>query len=213
MASLFPIFLAMDAQRCVVIGGGQVAERKVENLLEYSVEINVISPEATPRLQRWAEKHQVNWMDREFQPTDIQGAFLVFAATDDQMINREVAGLCQENGILVNAVDDPVYCDFYIPSTIRRNSLVLAISTEGKSPAYAKRMRRQLEKDITAMHGEFVELLGEQREIVKQAVPDIRARQAIFEALASLDILDLIAEGKDEQIRERIEECMSLWRE
>ena len=213
MASLFPIFLAMDAKRCVVIGGGQVAERKVENLLEYSVEINVISPEATPRLQSWAENHQVNWMAREFQPTDIQGAFLVFAATDDQMINREVAGLCQENGILVNAVDDPVYCDFYIPSTIRRNSLVLAISTEGKSPAYAKRMRRQLEKDITAMHGEFVELLGEQREIVKQAVPDIRARQAIFEALASLDILDLIAEGKDEQIRERIEECMSLWRE
>lgn len=143
----------------------------------------------------------------------MSGAFLVFAATDDQFINREVAGLCKENGILVNAVDDPAYCDFYIPSTIRRNSLVLAISTEGKSPAYAKRMRQQLEEVITDSHGKFVDLLGEQREIIKQTVPDIRTRQAIFEALAKLDILDLIAEGKDEQIRERIEECMSLWRE
>lgn len=213
MASLFPIFLAMDGHRCVVIGGGQVAERKVENLLEYSVGIDVISPEVTPRLQSWAENHQVNWMAREFQPTDVQGAFLVFAATDDQFINREVAGLCKENGILVNAVDDSAYCDFYIPSTIRRNSLVLAISTEGKSPAYAKRMRQQLEEVITDSHGKFVDLLGEQREIIKQTVPDIRTRQAIFEALAKLDILDLIAEGKDEQIRERIEECMSLWRE
>ena len=213
MASLFPIFLAMDDQRCVVIGGGQVAERKVENLLEYSVKIDVISPEATPRMLSWAENHQVNWMAREFQPTDIQGAFLVFAATDDQTINREVAGLCHENGILVNAVDDPAFCDFYIPSTIRRNSLVLAISTEGKSPAYAKRLRRQLEEDITDQHGKFVDLLGEQREIIKQTVPDIRDRQSIFEALASLDILDLIAEGKDEQIRGRIEACMSLWRE
>lgn len=129
MADLFPIFVAMNNQRCVVVGGGQVAERKVENLLEYSVHIDVISPEATPKLQNWAEKHLINWIARGFQPTDIQEAFLVFAATDDPRVNRKVAGLCQEKGILVNAVDDPAYCDFYIPSTIRRNSLVLAIPT------------------------------------------------------------------------------------
>ena len=213
MADLFPIFVAMNNQRCVVVGGGQVAERKVENLLEYSVHIDVISPEATPKLQNWAEKHLINWIARGFQPTDIQEAFLVFAATDDPRVNRKVAGLCQEKGILVNAVDDPAYCDFYIPSTIRRNSLVLAISTEGKSPAYAKRLRKQLEESITDLHGKFVDLLGEQRELVKQRVPDIETRRAIFEALANLDILDLIAQGDDEQIRERIEECMSLWRE
>jgi precorrin-2 dehydrogenase/sirohydrochlorin ferrochelatase len=138
---------------------------------------------------------------------------LVFAATDDQKVNREVAGLCKEKGILVNAVDDPDFCDFYIPSTVRRNSLVLAISTEGKSPAYAKRLRQQLEENITDAHGKFVDLLGEQRELVKQRVPDIKTRQAIFESLANLDILDLIARGEEEQIRERIEKCMSLWQE
>lgn len=213
MADLFPIFLVMKEQRCVVVGGGQVAERKVQNLLEYPVQIDVISPQATPKLQSWSEEHRINWIARSFQPADIQGAFLVFAATDDQKVNREVAGLCQEKGILVNAVDDPDFCDFYIPSTVRRNSLVLAISTEGKSPAYAKRLRQQLEENITDAHGKFVDLLGEQRELVKQRVPDIKTRQAIFESLANLDILDLIARGEEEQIRERIEKCMSLWQE
>ena len=159
----------------------------------------MISPQATTKLQNWAKSHQVNWIARGFQPTDIKEAFLVFAATDDQQINREVARLCQKEGILVNAVDDPAFCDFYVPSTIRRNSLVLAISTEGKSPAYAKRLRQELEEIITDAHGKFVDLLGDQRVIVKETVPDIRVRQAIFEALAGLDVLDLIAEGKEEE--------------
>lgn len=203
----------MDNKRCVVVGGGKVAERKVENLLEYPVQIDLISPEATARLQKWAKDNRVNWIARGFQPLDIREAFLVFAATDDQQVNREVARLCQKEGILVNAVDDPAYCDFYVPSTIRRSSLVLAISTEGKSPAYAKRLRQQLEETITDAHGKFVDLLGDQREVVKETVPDINVRQAIFEALAGLDILDLIAEGKEEQIRERVNKCMSLWQE
>lgn len=213
MASLFPIFLSLDNRHCVVAGGGQVAERKVENLLEYPVSIDVISPEATLRLQEWANSKQVNWIRRPFRAADIQGAFLVFAATDDQEVNRQVASLCKQAGVMVNAVDDPGFCDFYIPSTIRRNSLVVAISTEGKSPAYAKRLRRQLEDTITDQHGQFVDLLGEQRENVKNAFPDIRVRQAIFEALANLDILDLLAAGEEERVRERVEACMSLWRD
>lgn len=213
MAGLFPVFLNLDKKRCIVVGGGKVAERKVENLLEYPVQIDLISPQVTAKLRDWIDNHQVNWMARVFQPTDIQEALLVFAATDDQQVNREIARLCQKEGILVNAVDDPAYCDFYVPSVVRRNSLVLAISTEGKSPAYAKRLRRQLEETITDAHGKFVDILGEQREVVKETVSDIKVRQAIFEALAGLDILDLIAEGKDEQVKERVNECMSLWRE
>ncbi|HOQ08810.1 MAG TPA: bifunctional precorrin-2 dehydrogenase/sirohydrochlorin ferrochelatase [Syntrophomonadaceae bacterium] len=213
MASLFPIFVSLENKRCLVVGGGKVAERKVENLLEYPVQIDLVSPQATPKLQNWAAEGKVNWIARNFQLTDIQDAFLVFAATDDLQINREIARLCQKEGILVNAVDDPAYCDFFVPSIIRRNSLVLAISTEGKSPAYAKRLRRQMEEIITDAHGKFVDLLGEQREIVKETVPDIRIRQAIFEAMAGLDILDLITAGRDEEIKERFKECMSLWQE
>jgi len=213
VASLFPIFVSLENKRCLVVGGGKVAERKVENLLEYPVQIDLVSPQATPKLQNWATEGKVNWIARNFQLTDIQDAFLVFAATDDLQINREIARLCQKEGILVNAVDDPAYCDFFVPSIIRRNSLVLAISTEGKSPAYAKRLRRQMEEIITDAHGKFVDLLGEQREIVKETVPDIRIRQAIFEAMAGLDILDLITAGRDEEIKERFKECMSLWQE
>jgi len=213
VASLFPIFVSLDQKRCVVVGGGKVAERKVENILDYPVQIDLISPQATDKLQEWAQNNRVNWIARSFQPADIQGAFLVFAATDDQEVNREVARLCQREGILVNAVDDPAYCNFYVPSVVRRNSLVLAISTEGKSPAYAKKLRQQLEEIITDAHGKFVDLLGEQREVVKETVPDIKVRQAIFEALAGLDVLDLIAEGRDEQVKERFNQCMSLWQE
>ena len=213
MAGLFPVFINLENKRCLVVGGGKVAERKVENLLEYPVLIDLISPQVTAKLHNWAKNNRVNWISRSFQPTDIQDAFLVFVATDDQQINREVARLCQKEGILVNAVDDPAFCDFYVPSILRRNSLVLAISTEGKSPAYAKRLRQQMEETITDAHGKFVDLLGEQREVVKETVPDIRVRQAIFEAMAGLDVLDLIAEGRDEEIKERFKECMSLWQE
>lgn len=213
MTTLFPIFLSLNNQRCVVVGGGQVAERKVYNLLDHGARIEMISPEATQRLTEWAEEKKITWMPRKFKPADLQGAFLVFAATDDEAVNRQVADACKQEGVLVNAVDDPPYCDFFIPSLIRRNSLLVAISTEGKSPAYAKRLRRQLEETITEQHGVFVDLLGEQRENVKSTVTDIRARQTIFEAMANLDVLELIKAGDEEKARERLESCMSLWQD
>lgn len=194
-----------------MVGGGQVAERKVDNLLGYSAHIEVISPDATKLLQQLAQEQQVTWVRRTFVPEDLQGAFLVFAATDNMEVNRQVAELCHQQGLLVNAVDDPEFCDYYIPSTVRRNSLVVAVSTEGKSPAYAKRLRQQMEEIITPQHGRFVDLLGEQRDVIKKSVPDIHKRQKMFESLAQMDILELMECGEEDQARERVQECMSLW--
>lgn len=211
MSHLFPIFLSLEHKRCLVVGGGQVAERKVDNLLGYSAHIEVISPDATKHLQKLAQEKRIVWARRAFSSDDLQGAFLVFAATDNLEVNRQVSELCHQQGLLVNAVDDPEYCDYYIPSTIRRNSLVVAVSTEGKSPAYAKKLRHQLEEIITPQHGRFVDLLGEQRDLIKKSVPDIQKRQSIFEALAKLDILELMECGEEDKARERVQECMSLW--
>jgi precorrin-2 dehydrogenase/sirohydrochlorin ferrochelatase len=117
------LFLSLENKRCLVVGGGQVAERKVDNLLGYSAHIEVISPDASQHLQQLAHEERIVWVKRTFIPDDLPGAFLVFAATDNLEVNRQVAELCHQQALLVNAVDDPEYCDYYIPSTIRRNSL------------------------------------------------------------------------------------------
>ncbi len=111
----------------------------------------------------------------------------------------------------MNAVDDPENCDFYVPSVIRRNSLVLAVSTEGKSPLYAQKLRRELENIVTEAHGKFVDLLGEQRGIIKEKITDINVRQEVFRSLVYSDILELLEAGEEEKARERIRECMSFW--
>jgi len=194
-----------------VIGGGQVALRKVENLLEYEAEITVVSPRAENGIEMLAQQGVIIWHKRNFAENDLLNVFLVFIATDDNSVNQYIGQLCSREGILVNAVDDPPNCDFYVPSVIRRGSLVVAVSTEGKSPLYAQKLRRELEDTITEAQGRFVDLLGEQREIIKTRIIDIDTRQEIYKALVNSDVLDLLTAGEEEKARERIRECMSFW--
>ncbi|NLB53392.1 MAG: bifunctional precorrin-2 dehydrogenase/sirohydrochlorin ferrochelatase [Syntrophomonadaceae bacterium] len=195
----------------MIIGGGQVALRKAENLLEYDADIIVVSPRAEKGIESLAQLEKIIWHPRNFALDDLANAFLVFIATDDNRINKQISQLCKEAGILVNAVDDPENCDFYVPSVIRRNSLVLAVSTEGKSPLYAQKLRRELENIVTEAHGKFVDLLGEQRGIIKEKITDINVRQEVFRSLVYSDILELLEAGEEEKARERIRECMSFW--
>jgi len=213
MVHLFPIFLNLYKKNCLLIGGGQVAERKVEDLLDYGARVKLVSPQVTDRIRIWAERGIITCYDRRFQEDDLQGVFMVFTATNDSTINKKVAALCRQRDILVNTVDDPSNCDFYVPSILRRNSLTLAISTEGKSPLYARKLRQDLENIITREYGEFVDILGEQRDYIKRTVPDINMRKKIFEAIVNSDILDLLEAGEKEKVRERIRQCMSSWRE
>ncbi|MDD3894637.1 MAG: bifunctional precorrin-2 dehydrogenase/sirohydrochlorin ferrochelatase [Syntrophomonadaceae bacterium] len=208
---LFPICISLQNKQCLVIGGGQVALRKVENLLEYEAEITVVSPRAENGIEMLAQQGVIIWHKRNFAENDLLNVFLVFIATDDSSVNQYIGQLCSREGILVNAVDDPPNCDFYVPSVIRRGSLVVAVSTEGKSPLYAQKLRRELEDTITEAQGRFVDLLGEQREIIKTRIIDIDTRQEIYKALVNSDVLDLLTAGEEEKARERIRECMSFW--
>lgn len=175
--------------------------------------MRVVSPRITARLQELVGQGVLEWAERDFEETDIVGVFIAFVATDNNQVNQKVADTCREAGVLINAVDDPPNCDFYIPSIIRRGSLVLAISTEGKSPYFARRMREELEDSITPAHGEFVAMMGEIREEIKENVPDIEQRKEIFKSLVYSDILDLLKAGEKEKARERIRACMSSWRD
>lgn len=211
--NLFPVFIDIEGKKTVVVGGGKVAERKISDLLQCAGQVVVVSPQVTPVIADWAETGCITWLQKDFEDGDLAGACLAFLATDNNSVNRHIASLCREQGILVNAVDDPVNCDFYVPAVLRRQSLAVAISTGGKSPVLARKIKEELEKVITAAYGEFAEILGEQREIVLNGVKDIRDRKNLFEALVYSDILELLKAGEKEKARERIEQCMSCLRD
>jgi precorrin-2 dehydrogenase/sirohydrochlorin ferrochelatase len=211
MADLYPLFLDLKGKKCLVIGGGRVAERKVKTLLQYGGNVKVVSPVTENSIELWAEQGLIELEKREFAPTDLDDIFLVFIATNNPDLNGEVSRLCRENKILVNAVDDPPNCDFFVPAIIKRNSLVLAISTGGKSPAFARKLRQELEQMISSEYGEFVDLIGEQRDFIKERIASIEDRKKLFEELVNSDILDLLMAGEKERAREKVNKCISLW--
>lgn len=209
---LFPIFLNIKGRSCLVIGGGAVAERKVRNLLECQARIIMVSPQAARSLEELAEKGELEWRRRNYSPDDLDGVFLVFIATDNPAVNRQVMEHCQEKGIMFNAADDPPNCDFFVPSVIRRKSLSIAISTGGKSPLMARRLREQLEEQIPAEYGQWVEMMGKLRDYIQNRVEDTHLRQRLYRYLIEPDMWECIKNGQEEIIRERIDKCISSWR-
>lgn len=213
MQHLFPICLNLQDKTCLVVGGGRVAERKIASLIDHGAKVRVVSKNITARIQQWQREKQVQTSIRGFSEEDLEGVFLVFIATDSRETNSTISGICQSRGILANVVDDPELCDFLVPSVLRRGSLLLAVSTEGKSPAYARKLRRELEDIITPSHGELVDLLGEVRTYLHSQVPDINIRKQIIESIVYSDILNLIQVGEKDRAKEKIRQCMSFWQD
>lgn len=210
MRHLYPICLNLEGKNCLVIGGGLVSERKVSTLLEYGAQVAVVSPEVTGAIREWGQQGLVQISLRTFQEGDLEGVFLAFIATNDSQLNGRVATSCIQKGILMNVADDPLRCDFFVPATLRRDALSLSISTEGKSPAFARRLRKELETMITPAYGEFVELLGRIRDELQIQESDIGRRKQILEKLVYSDILDLMQAGEQERVKEIVRQCMSF---
>lgn len=212
MEHLYPIFMNLSDRNCLVIGGGKVAQRKIETLLEYKARVLLVSPVVTDVLDEWAEQKLIVWERRAFEPADLKGIFLVFIATSDSHTNKKIADLCREQGIMVNAVDDPENCDFYVPAILRRDSLCIAISTQGKSPLLAAKIRNELDRSIPSEYGDWVEILGQLREEIKRSDLNTEQRRQLFADLVYSDILELIMQGRKQEAEERITECMSCLR-
>ena len=209
-APLFPVFFNLTKKPCIIIGGGNVAQRKAAALIECGAMIKVVSPSAEDKIRLWASNRLLTWHEKKFTDDDLDGVFIAFAATDNIDENRKVTEACSRKSIMVNVVTGPEQSDFTVPSVLRRKALCIAISTSGKSPLFAKRLRSELEKIVTQEYGEFLEMLGAQREIIKQSVPDLSQRAKIFKALVYSDVLELLKAGKREKAKERIEQCMSF---
>lgn len=161
--------IGLDSQNTIVIGGGRIALRKVEALLAAGAKISVISPELAPELKQLNEIGSINAFERPFRSGDLQGAFLVIAATNDPAVNQVVWEESQRVGCLINVVDCPNLSNFIMPAVLRRGDLSLAISTGGASPALARRLRERLEEQIGPEYEDLVELLAELR-------PELQAR-------------------------------------
>jgi precorrin-2 dehydrogenase/sirohydrochlorin ferrochelatase len=207
----FPVNLDVRHRKCLVVGGGKVAERKVESLLHCGAKVCIVSPDLTDGLRNLADRGIINFMKRRYVTEDLEGCFLVISAVDDSETNSKIADDCLERNILVNVVDDPARCSFTVPSVLHRGPLCVAVSTQGKSPLLAKKIREQLEDLFGPEYSEFVELMGKIRQQVMENVPDREKRRRIFECLIDSNILELIREGKRESIKEQIDRCMSLW--
>jgi precorrin-2 dehydrogenase/sirohydrochlorin ferrochelatase len=162
----YPVFLLVSGKRCVIAGGGAVAFRKARDLAECGADVTVVAEVPSPDMEELAARGEIELLRRMFAPEDARGAFLVFAATDDDRANAEISETCRREGILVNAVDDPGRSDFISGSVLRRGPLRIAVSTSGCSPKLAARIRRELEGRYDASFGEFVSFAGELREYV-----------------------------------------------
>jgi len=159
----FPVFLNLKNKLCIIIGGGKVAERKVENLLTSQAKVKVISPEVTLKLKKLAEEGKIEWERRVYKKGDLDSAWLVIAATDNPEIQKEIFKEAEEKHIFCNVVDVPELCSFIVPSTIRKGLLTIAISTSGASPAVARRLRETLEEIIGEEYALYVELMKDLR--------------------------------------------------
>ena len=204
MNTYYPVYIELREQPCVVIGGGKIAEGKVEGLLAAQANVTVISPDLTARLRGLLEEKQITYLARTYQPGDLTGAFMVICATDQAEINYQVWQEATSNRQLVNVVDDTPRCNFIAPSILRKGDLTIAISTSGKAPALAVRLKERLQHELGPEYERFLELAGELREPLARQVPDFETRKALWYEIVDSEILEVLARGDESAAREII---------
>ncbi|MFC1939214.1 bifunctional precorrin-2 dehydrogenase/sirohydrochlorin ferrochelatase [Chloroflexota bacterium] len=199
-AAYYPVFLNICGRRCVVVGGGQVALRKVRVLLEHGADVEVISPNLCTGLAQFAESGKIRALNRQYQTGDLRGALVAIAATGDNGVNQRVANEAHEKSVLVNVVDDAENSDFIVPSYLRKGEITVAISTAGRSPALARKIRTSLEKELGGEYAALARLVSEVRAEARQQ--KIRVDGNGWQEALNLDLLiELLRRGEKEKAR------------
>ncbi len=202
----YPVSLEVAGRRCVIVGGGTVAEHKARGLLEAGAGVVVIGGEVSAGIEELARAGQVELVRRPYASGDLAGAFLAVAATDDPAVNAAVYEEGDRSKVLVNSVDDVAHCHFAVPSIVRQGDLTLAISTGGKAPALAKKLRKALYGQLGPEYAEVVELVGEVRVAARpqRERVDLDTWAARWEAALDDEVVALVGEGRTEQARARL---------
>ncbi len=176
-AYLFPAMLRLEKRKCVVVGAGRIAAAKAHGLLGHGARVVVVSPQALKHVRALARAGKLVWRRRKFSPKDVEGALLVVAATDSSLVNEAVFHACNARGVLCNVVDDPEHCDFFYPAVVRRGPLQIAVSTNGRSPALAGRLRRELQRQFGPEWRAWVEHAGRMRRELLGEKMSVEARR------------------------------------
>ncbi len=208
MTVFYPVSLNLEGRPCVVVGGGEVAEQKVLGLLKAGARVTVISPRATRRLTELAAEGALHVRPRPYQPGDLEGAFLAVVAAEDRAVNHAVWEEAEQRGVLLNAVDDMPHCHFIAPAIYQQGDLAVAVSTAGKSPALAVRVRDRIGALIGREYGAFLDLLGGLRPDVAARVPDGAARAALWHRIVDSDVIEFIHQGDIAGARNRIAQLL-----
>src|SRR5215211_7605727 len=200
--------LRLRGRRCLVVGGGEIGLEKVEGLLACDGDVVLVAPEAEPELQRLAGEGSIAWERRTYEPSDLEGSFLVIAATDDSEQNIRIYHDAEQRAMLVNIVDVPPLCNFILPAIVRTGPLAIAISTAGASPALAKRMKREISELFGEEYARLAVILNDARGWAKGTLPTYRDRKEFFEGIVNgdPDPIELVREGRERELQRLIEQ-------
>ena len=201
----YPVNLILDGRRCLVVGGGKVAERKVFTLLESGAAVTVISPELSPNLAVWASNGKLLHCPKSFEKGDAAGYMLVMCATDSPAVNEQAAAEAKQAGALVNVADTPALCDFTLPARLQRGSLSIAVSTGGRSPALARELRNDLAAKYGLEYGDYLELAGRLRREWQESCASSEERCQRWNEVKGFDpeVLELLRQGRMEEAEVR----------
>ena len=198
--------LKLEGRKCLVVGGGDIGLEKVEGLLACNGDVTLVAPTAIDELQRLAGEGSIRWEQREYEPADLEGTFMVIAATDDTDVNIGIYDDAEKRAMLVNVVDVPPLCNFILPAIIRTGPLAIAISTAGASPALAKRIRNQIAEEYGEPYARLAIMLNEVRGWAKGTLPTYQDRKAFFEEIVNgdPDPVELLRQGDESAVRDII---------
>jgi len=206
MAKYYPMMLNIEEKICVIVGGGDIAYRKILELLEYGANITVISLSVNQDIKALFDNKDIDYIENTYHKEYIKEAYIVIAATNDNKVNNQVFIDCSKENILVNVVDDPKNCSFIVPSKIKRGDLTISISTNGKSPTLSKAIREELEKKYDENYEVFLNILGDVRKEVLTEVKDSKRKKEIFNAIIKKDYLEKLKLFGEDKVREEISE-------
>lgn len=204
----YPINITLENKKCVVLGAGVVALRKIKRLLECGSRVSVVGEGILPQLKELLKKKKIIFKNKKASLNDLKGAYLVVAATNDRRLNALVSAYCLKKNILVNVVDSPKECSFILPAVLRRGNLAISVSTDGLSPALAKKIRRQLQKKFGLEYAKLLQLLKKIRPQALKKIKNLRQRNIFFQKIFRPEILVFLKKNKLVQARKKIGEYL-----
>src|ERR1051326_7220371 len=192
----YPIYLDIEDHALIIIGGGNICARKAETMMKYGARVTIVSPDFTDEIEAWARDGKLALKRKRYDASDLEGATLVIASTDDTSVNEQVAADCRRRRIPVNVVDVTHLCEFIVPAIIEKDGIQIAVSTGGKSPALARTLKEDLNRTVGPEYSEINNLLGSLRESAKAILPTDVDRKRFFDGIIASGVLDLLREGK-----------------